>query len=325
MREDVARRAAEYHLAQAALGVGTLDEEVAIERLRGGQYGLSGRAAVESDRHRGRIDAVALQILRCLRGTRSRHRRSALDVEYRYAVGLVQQRHCKCGGARLFGAAVPRYQNVGAELTRRRRRRDQNRASAVEQAGLDRFVVQSDRVGLRPAHDDDVEDAAIAADDVFPFGSVIEPAIRQRRDRAIAARHGVLAHERFEQRAGAARLVEALLTERLQRYGARHVDGDEFIDAEPQREAFDVAIEPARKQKRGREGRAHRLVRFRRDQNRLHAYPQPPCNNRLRPPALRQYPQARYRLTISRMPRAIATNSLAIMMIVMRSAGRRLR
>src|SRR5712671_4102949 len=285
VRKDVARRAAKYHLAQTALGVGALDEEVAVERMRGGQYGLSGCATLKPDRHRRGLEAVTQQVLRCLGGTRSWHRGSALDMEYRYALGLAQQRYGECGGARLLGAAVPRHQNVSADLGRWRRRRDQNRAAAVEQAGLDRLVVQSDRVGLRPAHDDDVEDAAVAADEVFPFGSVIEPAVRQRCDRGLAARHSVLSHERFEQRAGAARLVEALLTERLQRNGARHVDGDEFIDAEPQREAFDVAIESTRKQKRGYEGRAHRLVRFRRDQNRLHIYPPPRCNNRLRPPA----------------------------------------
>src|SRR5215470_7175199 len=81
VRQDMARGAAEYHLAQTALGVGALDEEVAVERPRGSQYGLSGRAAIEPHRHQGRLDAVALQILRCLGGTRSRHPRSALDME----------------------------------------------------------------------------------------------------------------------------------------------------------------------------------------------------------------------------------------------------
>src|SRR5437660_8826339 len=93
VRQDMARRATEYHLAQTALGVGALDEEVAVERLRDGQYGLSGRASLEPDGHRRGLDAVTQQILRCLGGTRSRHRGSALDMEYRYALGLAQQRH----------------------------------------------------------------------------------------------------------------------------------------------------------------------------------------------------------------------------------------
>src|SRR5579871_2730935 len=46
-------------------------------------------------------------------------------------------------------------------------------------------------------------------------------------------------------------------------------------DAEPQGEAFDVAIEPAREHKRGCKRRAHRLMGFRWDQNGLHACPRP--------------------------------------------------
>src|SRR5262250_793140 len=95
----------------------------------------------------------------------------------------------------------------------------------------------------------------------------------------------MLSHERFEQRAGAARLVKTLLTKRLQRYGACHVDSDKFIDAEPQGKAFDVAVESTCKHQGGCERRAHRLMGFRRDQNGLHAYPRLPATRRLRPPA----------------------------------------
>src|SRR5258707_12274079 len=73
VRQDVARRAAEYHLAQTALGVGALDEEVAVERLRGGQYGLSGRAPFKPDRHRRRPDAVSPQYVPCRRGPAARY------------------------------------------------------------------------------------------------------------------------------------------------------------------------------------------------------------------------------------------------------------
>src|SRR5258707_7733631 len=157
VRQDMARRASEYHLAQPALGIGALDEEIATERLRGRQYGFPGRAAFEFDRHRHSLDAVTLQILGRLRVARSRYCRSALDMEHSYALGLAQPRHGQRGGAFLLGAAGPRPQNIGPDLGRRRRRRDQNRAAAVEQPGFDRLVVHADRIGIRPAHDDNVE------------------------------------------------------------------------------------------------------------------------------------------------------------------------
>src|SRR5579871_3467426 len=59
--QDVARGAAEDHLAQAALSVGALDEEVAAERLCDRQDSLAGRAALEADRQQLGVEAVALQ------------------------------------------------------------------------------------------------------------------------------------------------------------------------------------------------------------------------------------------------------------------------
>jgi hypothetical protein len=47
--EDVAGRAPKNHLPQTALSIGAFDEEIAAERLRGRQNGLSGRAAFERD------------------------------------------------------------------------------------------------------------------------------------------------------------------------------------------------------------------------------------------------------------------------------------
>ena len=61
MRQDMTGRTAEDHLAQSALGVGALDQEIAAERLGGCQDRLPGAAAIEPDRHRGNCDAVALQ------------------------------------------------------------------------------------------------------------------------------------------------------------------------------------------------------------------------------------------------------------------------
>ena len=52
MREDVAGGAAEDHLPQAALGIGALDQQVALPRRRLRQDGLAGAAALGRDRDR---------------------------------------------------------------------------------------------------------------------------------------------------------------------------------------------------------------------------------------------------------------------------------
>ena len=47
--DDVAGRTAEDQLAKPALGVGAFDQEVAVERLRGGEHRFTGAAASEID------------------------------------------------------------------------------------------------------------------------------------------------------------------------------------------------------------------------------------------------------------------------------------
>ena len=175
--EDVTGGAAEDELAQPALGVGALDEQVAIQRLRRGQDRFAGGAARDIDRQQRRGDAVALQVLNRLLGRWPGDFVAALHRQDGDPLGLLEQRHRQRSGARLLGAAIPCDQDIGAELARRHRRSQQHRPAALEQAGLERPDVQSDRLRLGPAHDDDVEHPAVAADEAFTFGRIIEPSV----------------------------------------------------------------------------------------------------------------------------------------------------
>jgi hypothetical protein len=62
--EGIPGRAAEDHLAQAALCVRGLDQQVAAERHRVVENDLSGRAGSALDRQRGRFDPVPAQVAR---------------------------------------------------------------------------------------------------------------------------------------------------------------------------------------------------------------------------------------------------------------------
>src|SRR5262249_44657663 len=78
--EDVARGAAEDHLAQPALGIGALDEKIAAELPCARQDDLAGAAALRLEGDRLGGNAVELERPRHLRAARPGHRRT-LDRE----------------------------------------------------------------------------------------------------------------------------------------------------------------------------------------------------------------------------------------------------
>src|SRR5262245_52093205 len=131
--ENVAGGAAKDHLAQSALGVGALDQEIAAQRLRVRQNRLARQAAVKTDAQRFCRHAIKLQIATQLLPGWSGHRRAAFDRQYDDAAGTLEDGHRESRETRLLGAAIPRNQNIRAHLRLRRWRCDQDRPAAFEQ------------------------------------------------------------------------------------------------------------------------------------------------------------------------------------------------
>src|SRR5262249_16340022 len=113
--QDVAGGAAEDHLPQSALRVGTLDQEVTAQRLRVQQDRLTRQPAIKTDGQRFCRHLVQLQIPAQLLASWSGYSRSAFDREYNDAASTLKDRHRKSGGARLLGAAIPCNQNICAQ------------------------------------------------------------------------------------------------------------------------------------------------------------------------------------------------------------------
>src|SRR5215470_4422541 len=247
--ENVAGGAAKNHLPQSALGVGTLDQEVAAQRLRVGQNRLTRHAAIKTYGQRFCRHPIQLQIAAQLLPGRSGHRRSAFDRQYDDAAGTLEDGQRKRGGARLLGAAIPCNQNVRSHLGLRRRRRDKHRPAAFEQAGLKRGHPWALRIATGLTQDDHVEEATVAADKVVALRGIVQPTARQRLC-VNSARHTMRLHEILEEAAAALLVFRDVVLQCRYRHGgyvAHREGGGEF---NAQGESFDVAVEFAREQQR---------------------------------------------------------------------------
>ena len=76
---------------------------------------------------------------------------------------------------------------------------------------------QAERRSIGPAQDDEVEDPAIAADDVLALGGVVQPAERKAGCRLTGTRNAMLLHEGLEHGLRLLRLLDALAPERFRR------------------------------------------------------------------------------------------------------------
>src|SRR6516162_6422639 len=269
--ENVASGAAKDHLPQSALGVGALDQEVAAQRLRVGQNRLTRHATIKTYGQRFCRHPVQLQIAAQLLPGRSGHRRPAFDRQYDDAAGTLEDGQRKGGGARLLGAAIPCNQNVRAHLGLRRRRRDQYRPAALEQAGLKRGHPWALRIAAGLTQDDHVEEATVAADKVVALGGVVQPTARQRLC-VSSARHTMRLHEVFEEAAASLLVFRDVVLQCRYRHGGyvAHREGGGELNA--QGEPFDVAVEFAREQECGLQRRVHATVLFDRHQNGLETH-----------------------------------------------------
>src|SRR5262245_19522064 len=173
--ENVAGGAAKDHLAQSALGVGALDQEIAAQRLRVGQNRLARQAAVKTDAQRFCRHAIKLQIATQLLPGWSGHRRAAFDRQYDDAAGTLEDGHRESRDARLLGAAIPRNQNIRAHLRLRRWRCDQDRPAAFEQGRFKRGHARALRIATGFTQDDHIEDPAMAPDEVVALMGIVQP------------------------------------------------------------------------------------------------------------------------------------------------------
>src|SRR5260221_7578584 len=206
--DDVARRSAEDHLAQPALRVGALDQEIGPGFLRLVEIRLTRRARLGNDvtpRHR---NAVSRQGMREILGARS-WGHAAFDADHLDVLRLQKKRHGKGGGARRFTAAVPRHDDGAADRVAVAERRHQHRPTAFEQRVLERRLGEGGELRRLLDHDE-VEDAAKGADNgilppllLAPFGG--RPDFAGAGD---ADRHVLRGHELAKD---AARLLATLL------------------------------------------------------------------------------------------------------------------
>ena len=216
-----------------------------------------------------------MQIAAQLLPGRSGHRRSAFDRQDDDAAGTLEDGQRKGGGARLLGAAIPCNQNVRAHLGLRRRRRDQHRPAAFEQAGLERGHPWGLRIATGLTQDNHVEGATVAADKVVALGGIVQPTARQSFC-VSSARHAMRLHEVLKEAAASLLVFRDVVLQCRYRHGryVAHRKGGGELNA--QGETFDVAVEFAREQERGLQCRVHTIVLFDRHQNGLEAHGDPP-------------------------------------------------
>src|SRR5579875_393913 len=209
----MARGAAEDHLAQAALGIGALDQKIGPPARGLGENALADAPPGRLDDGRLGANAVAGQVPRHLVTAWSRHR-AALDGENKDLLGPVEEGHAEGQRPRRLARAVPRDHDFFAELLRRGGRGDQQRPPALEERGLEGAHRRARAAPDGPADDDQVEGAAAAPDRGLALRHLLVPArawVGDGLDR-LTPGHAVLAHEFVEGGADAlgARLVLAL-------------------------------------------------------------------------------------------------------------------
>jgi hypothetical protein len=148
----VARGATENHLAQAALRVGALDQEIRSHRSRFRQNGFARTGAHACNGFIRCLYAIGLQV-----GHRILHRRTGRDGtlhrDQSDALGAPQDRHREQDAARSLRAGVPVNEHSLAERRARNGRGHQHRMAAVEQGGFERRHARAQRIVLygRPA------------------------------------------------------------------------------------------------------------------------------------------------------------------------------
>ena len=192
--QNMGRRPAEDHLAQAALGVGAFDQQVAAELGRlledrlavvaswgGRQHGLD----VELKPAQGRGELVA---------ARAGHR-PAFDRQHDDPLGLAQEGLGEGDRAGRLGRSVPGDHDRIAQRARRGRRRDEEGPPGLEQHGLERRHRGHRLARDRASENDEVEDAAMARQEGVPGRRVRIPADPRSRGAGLGARRGVHAQE----------------------------------------------------------------------------------------------------------------------------------
>ena len=247
LAEDMAGGAAEDHLPQAALRIGALDEQVAAERGGAFENDFAGGARAGFDGHRLGLDAVAAQMARGVLarrpGSRCRPRRSARSPA-RPAAAAAARRHW-CAPARCCDSRRPARScrstcgacrgtiSTGLPLSN----------SAASSGGMRGFS----GVAPRPPEHDEIEHAAVAADEAHPRPPPARPAIGKRAAGSPVACGTPFACMKASN--AALRVARGVAVKGAgDRQAADRLDRHIGAGRGAHREAFDIAVEGARHQ-----------------------------------------------------------------------------
>ena len=163
--QDMLRRSAEDDLPEAAAGEGALQHQIGADIARFLQDHLAGRPAARFEHPPFGRDPVAAKMGDHLRGVGTRDHVS-LHAQHFHAISQQQQWHAESDRARQLDASVPGDDDRSADCFRGLGRGEKHRATAFKQRRLAGLPPAGRGRRAGSANDDEIEHAAVFADDL---------------------------------------------------------------------------------------------------------------------------------------------------------------